>query len=466
MYIGVLLLWIMAAVAITGNPENKTNRWFSAYSIFVVFGILAIALEDQAIPFVKVNMAGQTLLLYTLVIIDEFFTTFFIYFVPYTLLMFSLSSTGLLQKKPVLGKVKAELLFFIPILTMYLIFPLHSPYFNPDYNPYFPVIASWAIAYILSALFILMRSLIKEKSNQIKQEKLINLIIIFPATVFILFACYILVIFNVRGGYRYYLPIAFGEFFIFVALGIKYGVFGVKLKLEKYRLDTTMRAMTTGTTILNHAYKNEIAKIAICNDNIKASAPLFEPEAFERYIGENLTIIGNSVKHVLKMTARVQENIQEIILKENLHRLTEVLDDSLRSMTVHIEEKGIQVEKRIGYDAEIMCDSTHLKEVFNNIFKNAIEAMSLKGKLSIAIYKKGKELVVEIEDDGKGIAKENLPFVFDPFFSTKSKKSNFGLGLSYCYNVMKRHGGELEIESLENSGTKVFLKFPAGRDGV
>ena len=69
-------------------------------------------------------------------------------------------------------------------------------------------------------------------------------------------------------------------------------------------------------------------------------------------------------------------------------------------------------------------------------------------------------ILISVNDNGTGISKENLSFVFDPFFTTKRKTMNFGLGLTYCYNVMQLHKGTLEIESREGKGTTVMLKFP------
>jgi signal transduction histidine kinase len=100
-----------------------------------------------------------------------------------------------------------------------------------------------------------------------------------------------------------------------------------------------------------------------------------------------------------------------------------------------------------------------LREVFNNLFRNAIEAMKPGGELTIAMSRLNKQVVFAIKDNGSGIDKEDLPHVMEPFFSTKDRKNNFGLGLPYCYNVMQRHAGTLEIFSKKGEGTTVFLNF-------
>lgn len=86
--------------------------------------------------------------------------------------------------------------------------------------------------------------------------------------------------------------------------------------------------------------------------------------------------------------------------------------------------------------------------------------MGQGGDIHISLHGNKKQMSLVIKDNGEGISRENLPFVCDPFFTTKPRTMNFGLGLSYCYNVMKQHGGTLEIESGEDAGTTVSLGFP------
>lgn len=104
-----------------------------------------------------------------------------------------------------------------------------------------------------------------------------------------------------------------------------------------------------------------------------------------------------------------------------------------------------------------------MQETFINILNNAIEAISSNGEIKIDIYENKKFITVAINDNGPGISKDNLPRVVDPFFSTKNRTQNFGLGLSYCYSVMQQHGGRLDIESEVGMGTKILLGFPVKR---
>lgn len=91
---------------------------------------------------------------------------------------------------------------------------------------------------------------------------------------------------------------------------------------------------------------------------------------------------------------------------------------------------------------------------------NAIEAINLEGTIEIRTEFANDKFCVSVIDSGLGIPKEISEKVFTPFYSTKKGKNNYGLGLSYCYKVMKRHNGSLKISSVVNEGTTMTLLFP------
>ena len=106
------------------------------------------------------------------------------------------------------------------------------------------------------------------------------------------------------------------------------------------------------------------------------------------------------------------------------------------------------------------CDGIHVQETFRNLLTNAMEAGA--GILEVGCEAEGRWIRVRISDNGSGISKENLPLVFDPFFSTKRRSDNFGLGLSYCYMVVKKHRGHIAVSSEKGKGTTFVIRFPLG----
>ncbi|MEJ2678203.1 MAG: ATP-binding protein [Gemmatimonadota bacterium] len=105
--------------------------------------------------------------------------------------------------------------------------------------------------------------------------------------------------------------------------------------------------------------------------------------------------------------------------------------------------------------------ASQLRHVFVNLFHNAIQAMPGGGSLSVrAALLDGGWASVAVSDDGVGIPPENLAHIFDPSFTTKDHRSGTGLGLSISHGVIKRHGGDLRVESLVGAGTTVHVTLP------
>ena len=145
----------------------------------------------------------------------------------------------------------------------------------------------------------------------------------------------------------------------------------------------------------------------------------------------------------------------------NIH---EVLDDVLLLETQAADELSITLKKRFDPSLPpIRGDRAQLTQVFLNLVKNALQAMSGGGPLTVTtrvetdfhIRGQGSDrsrlIWVDIEDEGVGIKEEDLPNIFSPFFTTKN--TGTGLGLAVCYRIVKEHGGLIRVESVEGKGT-------------
>jgi len=130
--------------------------------------------------------------------------------------------------------------------------------------------------------------------------------------------------------------------------------------------------------------------------------------------------------------------------------------------------------------APIDGDKGQLIQVFQNLLLNAVEAIEAgpvdkQGRISIRAgnniinpknqsrLKPGNYVKVSIEDNGTGIPAEIMEKLFDPYFSTKDRgiQKGMGLGLTQCYWIIKRHDGHIEVQSEPGKGTTVTLYLPA-----
>ncbi|MCD4721989.1 MAG: GHKL domain-containing protein [Desulfobacula sp.] len=112
----------------------------------------------------------------------------------------------------------------------------------------------------------------------------------------------------------------------------------------------------------------------------------------------------------------------------------------------------------------IQISPSELQQVIINLINNAIDAMEKSGGTIIIETKISRieknHLVISIEDNGPGIAKDNLDRIFDPFFTTKAVGKGTGLGLSICYGIIQKMGGKIDVHSQVSIGTKFRIWIP------
>jgi two-component system NtrC family sensor kinase len=143
------------------------------------------------------------------------------------------------------------------------------------------------------------------------------------------------------------------------------------------------------------------------------------------------------------------------------------IDSTLNIVNNEIKYKA-DVVKQYGTLPEVECLPSELNQVFMNLLVNAAHALSDVGKergtITIRSGADASQVWIEVEDDGCGIARENLSRVFDPFFTTKPVGKGTGLGLSLSYGIVKKHGGRLDVDSEVGRGTRFRVWLPVRRD--
>ncbi len=139
--------------------------------------------------------------------------------------------------------------------------------------------------------------------------------------------------------------------------------------------------------------------------------------------------------------------------------LTGVVDEVLRFQAKELADRGVEVRSELPPAAPaIMADRDQLKQVLFNLLKNAMEAMTPGGRLSLKLRADDDSVFVAIGDTGAGIKAADLARLFQPYHTTKV--SGHGLGLMIVQRIMRDHGGHVGIESKEGVGTVVTLRFP------
>jgi len=142
-----------------------------------------------------------------------------------------------------------------------------------------------------------------------------------------------------------------------------------------------------------------------------------------------------------------------------------LLERCLRLVQHQLELQNIQWEWNPDGPLSVYCDSGRVQQVFLAIIVNAVDAMPRGGllRLDSRLEPAGalpERVVIEIADNGAGIAPDVLPHIFEPFFTTKDEARSTGMGLAVAYGIIRQHGGEIRVESQLGQGTAFRIYLP------
>jgi two-component system NtrC family sensor kinase len=143
--------------------------------------------------------------------------------------------------------------------------------------------------------------------------------------------------------------------------------------------------------------------------------------------------------------------------------LEEVVDKTFRLVKNEMDLHRIRFVKEVSSDfPPIRLDKSGLQQVLLNLFMNSIQAMDNGGELKVVIRsaESASEARIDIADTGPGIAPEHISQIFDPFFTTKKVGVGTGLGLSVSYNIIKKNGGRMEVDSQPGQGARFSIFLP------
>jgi signal transduction histidine kinase len=201
-----------------------------------------------------------------------------------------------------------------------------------------------------------------------------------------------------------------------------------------------------------HEVRNPLTNINLAAEHIRSEIPMDdEIDLLLDMITRNGNRINQLISDLLNSTKETQLNFQKVYIND-------LLETSLEFARDRLELKSIKVEKFYTKDlCPVMADIEKINIAFLNIIINAIEAMEPNGVLTITTEHKNDRCVVTIKDNGKGMNKEQLSKLFEPYFTTK--ENGTGLGLTNTQNIILGHKATVFAQSEEGKGTAFTITF-------
>ena len=176
--------------------------------------------------------------------------------------------------------------------------------------------------------------------------------------------------------------------------------------------------------------------------------------------------VGNLIEESLDGAERVKKIVSELKSFSRIDEssvksadINEGLESTINIVWNELKYKAT-VTREYGKIPQTTCNLGQLNQVFMNILVNAAQAIETKGEIVINTSCDDKNIYIRIGDTGKGIAEDKLNRIFEPFFTTKDVGKGTGLGLSIAYDIIKKHNGEIQVESEVGKGTIFRIKIP------
>ena len=237
-----------------------------------------------------------------------------------------------------------------------------------------------------------------------------------------------------------------------------------QIQLLSDQLTRSDRMATVGQLVAEfaHEIKNPLTAITAYAQFVQRRMARREPEA-----AQDMERIVRQAKRIAKMAENIlvytrKEPLE--ILQTDIHHL---LDEVMAFISFRLQKRGITVETH--YDPNMptmLVDPDQLEQVFLNIIINAAYAME-KGGGTLTVVTDWLDddqpatASIAFTDTGAGIPPENMPHLFEPFFTTRPPGQGTGLGLYVCRNVVEKHGGRIEVESQVGQGSTFHVYLPA-----
>jgi PAS domain S-box-containing protein len=210
------------------------------------------------------------------------------------------------------------------------------------------------------------------------------------------------------------------------------------------------------TASMAHEFNNPLGIVLGFVDDLLMDKPPSDPEY------QALKIMQEETKRCQKLIQDMMQYARPRSMEKRRCDAGEIVQKSMQLVASRLHKQKVESIVEIEPDLPpIEADRRQIEQVLVNLYLNAMDAMPGGGKLNVSVRCDGEaSLAIAVSDTGMGITDDDLPKIFQPFFSAR-KKSGLGLGLPICSRIVANHGGKIEVESRPGTGTTFRISLPA-----
>lgn len=170
------------------------------------------------------------------------------------------------------------------------------------------------------------------------------------------------------------------------------------------------------------------------------------------------SIIGREVERIELIAGELLVLGKPEQMNMNTVEINELLQHVCALMKLQAESENVHIIEDFQHNLFVTCNEDQLKQVFINLIKNAIESIYGEGTIKVHSYTENNKVYVDVTDTGNGIPEHIQERLGEPFYTTKDSGS--GLGLMVCYNLLEKHHGTMDVQSIPGQGTTFTITLP------
>ncbi len=454
-------------------------------------GILIFAAKKggysrQILEFLFVSMELKTKIQYLVIPLDliGYMIALGRYLFPFFLLQMAMrySMISFIRQDPLIKKISA----ILPVLSLILYYPeIYKAViaWKPEVQDFIVNFSYfWIWLYILAAILLLVIEYLSITMVFFRRQ--FSLIVIYMITMsgLYLFYCgqdpgqvyrfysssykwkrgigYLQYIWDIKAYYLLILINVICGILGFISL-LRYTQENYASDMEDVVMERKYNTARVGTLVFVHSTKNQLLANRVIFKRIN-SLDMTQPEG-TRKMREYVETLENINEALLERMEELYRSVKSSSIVMVSCSLEEIAGNALNRFYDKCPNAFVEVS--LESNAAVLADKAHLCEAIYNLLVNAQDAVEAaergaEGKISLLSHDERLYTVIEIKDNGVGIPKGLVKKIFDPFYTSKNRNHNWGMGLYYVRAIVKGHLGSLRVESREGRGSSFYILLP------
>jgi signal transduction histidine kinase len=227
-----------------------------------------------------------------------------------------------------------------------------------------------------------------------------------------------------------------------------------------------LSAMGELASTVAHEVRNPLNAIAMSAQRLRREFPAVaaaETDADRAELDHLLGVVEGETRRIDEIVRQFLDYARPPTLAPREASLADEVRAIVESLRALSASRGVALSFDAGNGGTARFDPAQLRQAVENLVRNAVEATPSGGHVTVAVASAAKGHTIEVRDTGAGIAPDDLPRVFDLYFTTKPRGT--GVGLAVTQQIVSAHGGTIEVDSAPGRGTRMTIRLPPATEG-